>query len=303
MSSGESWAGKPALLIVNTRSRRGRDGAADAAADALEHRGIPLLRRSCEDRDGLAALIHHLAGEVGSVVLGGGDGTLNAAASVLRETGLTLGILPLGTANDLARTLGIPPGITQAAAIIAEGRTRRIDLGCVNGHHFFNVASMGLSVEITHRLTGVMKRRWGRLAYPLAAAAVVASARRFSAAIICDGRVTHTKSMQIAVGNGRLFGGGMVIEQGARIDDQRLDLCSLEPRARWRLLLMARAFRTGSQGDSREMRRLCCRALEVHTRRPRHVNTDGDITTRTPAVFSVVPQAVTVFVPAPPNDT
>lgn len=288
MASGGCRANKPALLVINTHSRRGRISA-DAAADTLERLGLSLLRRRCDHRDALSALILDLKGVVGGVILGGGDGTLNAAAGALRETGLPLGILPLGTANDLARTLGIPPDIAQAAAIIAEGRTRRIDLGSVNGHDFFNVASMGLSVAITHPLTGVMKRRWGRLAYPIAAAAVMIGAGRFSAEIICHGRSTRTKSMQIAVGSGRSFGGGIVIEQDARIDDARLDVCSLEPRARWRLLPMAHAFRTGSRGDSRNVRRLRCSTVEVRTRRPRPVSTDGDITTHTRGVQRPAP--------------
>lgn len=118
-------------------------------------------------------MIRSMRGRVDRVILGGGDGTLNPSAAGLRDSGLPLGILPLGTANDLARTLGVPEDPERAAAVIADGRTTRLDLGYVNGRPFFNVASLGLSVDITRRLTKVMKRRWGRLAYPIAAAAVI----------------------------------------------------------------------------------------------------------------------------------
>ncbi|MBC7799126.1 MAG: lipid kinase, partial [Gemmatimonadaceae bacterium] len=208
-------------------------------------------------------------------------------------------ILPLGTANDLARTLNVPTDPEQAAAVIVAGHTARLDLGCVNGHPFFNVASIGLSVDITRRLTRVMKRRWGRLAYPLAAAAVILSARRFTAVLRQAGQEVPIKSMQIAVGNGRFYGGGMVVAEDARIDDGMLDLYSLEPRARWRLLLMAREFRAGAHEHLDEVRTLRCRSVDVRTRRRRHVSADGEIVTTTPARFTLLPGAVTVFVPAP----
>ena len=80
------------------------------------------------------------------VVIVGGDGTVNAALRGLMETGLPLGILPLGTANDLARTLRIPADPSAAAAVIIGGQMRRIDVDQVNDQFFINVASMGLSV-------------------------------------------------------------------------------------------------------------------------------------------------------------
>lgn len=288
---------RPCLLVANAHSRRGRDVAPFVAA--LERAGIELIQATCRRREELSPLIRSMQGRVGRVILGGGDGTLNAAAPGLHDTGLPLGILPLGTANDLARTLGISQDPEQAAAVIVGGQTKRLDLGCVNGHPFFNVSSLGLSVDITRRLMKVMKRRWGRLAYPIAAAAVVLAARRFSATLRHDGEDTPLKSMQIAVGNGRFYGGGMVVADAARIDDGQLDVYSLEPRARWRLLMMARTFRDGEHGQLAEVRTLRCQSLEVRTRRPRHVSADGEIVTMTPARFTMLPGAVRVFIPVP----
>ncbi len=286
---------RPALLVANAHSRRGAQ--VGPFIDALQRGGMRLRREPCRRREELPGLIRRVRDEVGAVILAGGDGTLNAAAPALRDTGLPLGILPLGTANDLARTLDIPVDAEAAAQVILDGHTRRLDLGCVNGHPFFNVASLGLSVDITQRLTRVMKRRWGRLAYPLAAAAVVLSARRFRAVIRVDGVDTPVKSMQVAVGNGLYYGGGMRVAEDAAIDDQRLDVYSLEPRARWRLLWMARAFRDGEHQALDEVRTLRCRSLEVRTRRRRHVSADGEIVTQTPALFTLLPRAVTVFAP------
>lgn len=284
---------RPALLIANPHSRRGKDVTPFVAA--LEAGGMTLLRQECRRREDLPAAIRAMRGRVGAVILGGGDGTMSAAAPALRETGLPLGILPMGTANDLARTLAIPDDPEGAASVILGGHRRRIDLGCVNGHPFFNVASIGLSVDITRRLTKVLKRRWGKLAYPIAASAVIATARRFSVTLRTEEEEVALKSMQVAVGNGRFYGGGMVVEAGARIDDAMLDVYSLEPRARWRLLLLARAFRAGEHETLDEVRNLRARRVEIHTRRRRHVSADGEIVTRTPARFTVLPGAVQVF--------
>ncbi|MHC5828099.1 MAG: diacylglycerol kinase family protein, partial [Nostoc sp.] len=121
----------------------------------------------------LAEVIFRYQHQVELVIIGGGDGTLNAAVDALVDTQLPLGILPLGTANDLARTLEIPNSLSEACKIIAYGNLHRIDLGWVNGKHFFNVASLGLSVKITERLTKEVKRRWGIFAYAATALQVI----------------------------------------------------------------------------------------------------------------------------------
>jgi diacylglycerol kinase (ATP) len=290
--------GRRALLVVNTGSRSGQE-AQDTAARILEEAGFELTREECGDAEALRATIRRLAGSVDLVVLGGGDGTMNAAAPALMETGLPLGLLPLGTANDLARTLGIPPDLEGAARVIAGGQLRRIDLGEVNGRPFFNVASIGLSVEVTRELTRETKRRWGRLGYAIATCRALWRMRPFSAEIRHGGRVVKVRAIQIAVGNGRHYGGGMTVEEDARIDDGRLDLYSIEFATLWRLLLIYPAFRAGRHGLWREVRTASCTEVEIRTRRPRRVNTDGELVTHTPARFAVRRAALSVLVPAP----
>jgi diacylglycerol kinase (ATP) len=283
-----------ALLVANRNSRRGAE-VLQPALEQLQARGVGVTTKDCASREDLSRLILEHAGEIDRVVVAGGDGTLNAAAPALVATGLPLGILPAGTANDLARTLGIPEDIETAAAIIAEGRTRTIDLGTVNGHPFFNVASIGLSVDLTQVLTRDFKRRYGKIGYALATLRTLARARPFRATIRSEHESVRVSTLQIAVGNGRYYGGGNAVEKTAAIDDQHLDLYSLEFRQAWKLALLARSFRYGEHGAWNEVRAVRAKEFDVLTRSPKPVNADGEIVTATPAHFRIEPNAVTVF--------
>ena len=270
--------------------------------EVLERGGLELQRASCAQSGDLAETIRQAADTVDLVIVGGGDGTLSSAAPALIETGLPLGILPLGTANDLARTLGIPLDVAEAARVIVEGKLRPIDVGEVNGHPFFNVASMGLSVNVTRELTHDMKQRWGKLGYAVATVRALSHMRPFWAAIHVGDEVHRVRTLQIAIGNGRYYGGGLAVEEGAAIDDGCLNLYSLEFDHLWKLALVYPAFRKGRHGMWKEVRTMRCSEVEIRTRRPKKIDTDGELTTETPARFRVLRKAVSVFVPAAGTD-
>jgi YegS/Rv2252/BmrU family lipid kinase len=288
---------KHALLLVNPNSRQGRKNRA-AALDNLAAVGIECLEAHPQHPGEFADIICQYRDRVDVVIVGGGDGTLNAAAEGLVETQLPLGILPLGTANDLARTLGIPNTLPLACQAIATGKVHRIDLGCVNGKYFFNVASIGLSVRITQRLTKEAKKRWGVFAYVVAAFQAIWKARPFSALIEQNQTFIPVKTIQIAVGNGRYYGGGMTVAHDATIDDQRLDLYSLEMKHWWQLLALLPAFWSGRYNTRLGVRTLEGQEISIHTHAPLPINTDGEITSYTPAHFRLHPQAISVFIPA-----
>jgi YegS/Rv2252/BmrU family lipid kinase len=282
-------------LLVNRNARRGKEQISETL-DQLKSLGLELQEESTEDPEQLSEIIRRHRDQVDLVIIGGGDGTLNAAIEGLVDTQLPLGILPLGTANDLARTLGIPQNLSQACQVIATGEVRGIDLGWVNGKYFFNVASFGLSVQITKRLTKEAKRRWGVFAYLATSLQVIWQARPFHAEIRIGDQSVQVKTVQIAVGNGRYYGGGMAVAKDATIDDQNLDLYSLEIQSWWQILLVLPALWRGQQATWPGFRTLRSQEIEVHTRRPRSISTDGEITTQTPATFRVVPQALFVLV-------
>ncbi len=287
---------KRALLLVNRHSRKGQQSFAQAV-DILNHLGFELIVVPIKSSQELPQLVRQHGRKVDLVIVGGGDGTLNGVVDSLMDMHLPLGILPLGTANDLARTLNIPLSIPQACEVIAEGHLKYIDLGWVNGKHFFNVSSLGLSVDITEKLSKGAKRRWGVLAYAFTALQVMSQTRPFRAQIKMNGETIEVKTIQIAVGNGRFYGGGMAVAEDATIDDQRLDLYSLELQYWWQIFPLLWRLPQGQHGYLPWVRTLEGEYIEIYSRKTQDINTDGEIVTHTPAIFRVIPQSLGVFVP------
>lgn len=285
-----------ALLLVNRRARRGQDDLSRIVG-RLKSLGLDLLEESISPPRDLPDTIRRYRDRVDMVIIGGGDGTLNAAIDGLIDTQLPLGILPLGTANDLARTLGIPRSLPDACDVIAKGKPQPIDLGWVNGKHFFNVASLGLSVKVTEQLSKEMKRRWGVLAYAFTALKVLSQSVPFYAEIRMNGETRRVSTVQIAIGNGRYYGGGMAVAEDASIDDQRLDLYSIEIKHWWQMIALLPAMRSGTLASWSFVTGMHGQEIEIYTPRPHSVNTDGEITAHTPARFKVIPKAISVFVP------
>ncbi|AFY76876.1 MAG: lipid kinase [Hydrococcus sp. C42_A2020_068] len=288
---------KRALLLVNRYARKGQKSLAKAV-EILHDLDFELITVPIKNPQQLPELVHKHKNAIDLVIVGGGDGTLNAVVDSLVETKLPLGILPLGTANDLARTLSIPPSIPEACRAIASGNLKYIDLGWVNGKHFFNVASLGLSVKITKKLSKGAKRRLGILAYGYTALQVLSQTRPFRAEIRVNGESIRIKTIQIAVGNGRYYGGGMAIAKDAAIDDRRLDLYSLEIERWWQIFPLIWTLPSGDYENLPWVRSLEAEEIEIYTRKPEEINTDGELTVSTPAKFRAIPKALAVFTAA-----
>lgn len=285
-----------ALLCCNAKARNG-SFSLDEVRGILRAGGIEPVDPPSEG-DACSA-IRALAGEVDLVILGGGDGTMNAAAEALVETGLPLAILPLGTANDLARSLGLPLDPLAAARFIPTSQAQPVDLGWVNGHYYFNVASIGFSAELAGELTSEAKKRFGVFGYAVAAVRVLRRVRPFGVTIEHDGMVEKVTTIQVSVGNGRHYGGGMTVEEGASVDDGNLDFYSLEVAHWWRLLALLPSLRKGTHGKAADVRAFKTQEIRLTTRKPRPINTDGELTTHTPAHFKVMPKILRIHAPPP----
>lgn len=286
---------KKALLLINPYSRRGRENL-PVAKQLLAQAGFYLVEPTGTAGDASDAIMAHRDG-VELVIVGGGDGSLNGAAPGLLETRLPLGVLPLGTANDFARTMGLPLDLGAAVEVIAKGKTVAVDLGQANGHPFFNVASIGFSADLAASLTQEAKKRWGKLGYGIIAGRLLAGSRLFTAHLEHDGRTEELKTLQVSVGNGRFYGGGMTVHSEATATDGMLDFYSLEVDHWWRLLSLLPALRRGTHGRWNDVRSFSTKALTIRTSKSRAVNLDGELKTKTPVEFAILEGALRVFVP------
>jgi len=286
------------LIVVN---RKARSGEADltTVTETLAQWGTPRIL-AIDDPDELSAKLEASCGDVESVVVAGGDGTVNSALAVLIRTGKPLGIIPLGTANDLARTLGVPTDPAAAAAVILSGRKRRVDVGEVNGRYFLNAAGIGFSARLHRDLTPRVKGLFGPFAYAIGALRMWRRYRPFSVLIRGDELTVRRRVMQVTIANGRFYGGGMTAHEAARIDDARLDVVMVLPRPWWRHLSSVIRLKRGVYAEDAPVVAEQAARFELTTHRPKTVTTDGEPSTTTPASFRVLPRALEVYVPDEP---
>ncbi|MET9019060.1 lipid kinase [Actinopolymorpha sp. NPDC004070] len=288
-------------LVVNSGSRSGA-ATYEEARRRLGDLGVPLGEcYPVADGTRLPEVVAEVADHHDLVVVGGGDGTLSTAVDHLAPRGTALGVLPLGTANDFARTLRIPFDLAGACETIAHGKVVDVDLGRIGDNYFVNVASIGLSVGVTQALTSRMKRRLGPLAYPLAAARAYRAHRPFRARLsFPDGDhapMDLDDLLQVAVGNGRHYGGGNVVSPSAGIDDDTLDVYAI-PRGSLRdHLSIARLLRSGHFVRHRNVVHVTTRRLNLHAEPEQAVNVDGEVVASTPQEFAVQRNALVVLVP------
>jgi diacylglycerol kinase (ATP) len=293
-----------AALVVNTRSRSGERTFFEAL-DRLEELGVPLgATYAIRDPVRLPETVREVlqeASEYGLLILGGGDGSVSSVVDFLAHHHVTLGLLPLGTANDFARTLEIPTDMDKACQTIASGKVVDVDLGLAGDNYYVNVASVGLSVGVTQALSPGLKRRIGALAYPAAAIRAFLRHEPFSARLTFpDGDhepVEYGRLLQVAVGNGRFYGGGMVVAPHSGIDDRSLDVYAIEMGRHRDLFGVARYLKSGDFIRSDGVSHYRTERVRLETDPVLPVNVDGEVVTRTPQDFSVVHNALRVLVP------
>jgi YegS/Rv2252/BmrU family lipid kinase len=278
-------------LIVNPMAGNVRDEAYWLAE--LQQVGIQAML--CNETD------WHLLPNLGCddfLLVAGGDGTIRRYAPWCAKQGCILGVLPGGTANDFARSLGIPLNPRAACLSLAEGKPCKVDLGWVDEEVFLNVAHAGLGSEVSPCIDPAIKQRWGRLSYFRTLLDRLNRRRGFVALIECDGVVKRGRWLEIAVANGSFFGSGQRIYEASLCDGQ-LDVLAVRPKSLYLLLgvwLMAWLQGATPRHDAIvQMRGTDCKI--THCRR-RLVSADGESVARLPTRFRIQPAALRVIVPS-----
>ena len=210
----------------------------------------------------------------------------------------TRGVLPLGTANDFARTLSLPETPLEAAEVALGPRTHRIDVGLVNGHPFLNVASVGVATKVSKLQSKDLKRSLRVLSYAVSFREAIRDAKPFRVSIEVDDH-SYWKGMvhQVSVGNGRFHGGGLLVAETAAIDDGQLNVYVVRPGTVLELVACVASLKFGLGGEFEALKRQAAKTVTLKTSRPKDINVDGDIRTKTPAEFSVARRALEVAIP------
>ena len=243
----------------------------------------------------------------GLLIVAGGDGTVNDVVNGLGRAGfpegVTLGILPAGTGNDLAATLCIPEDPELAEDVIRQNRMRTLDVARVRsegvGERFFiNVATGGLGAEISNANDEELKKRWGKLSYLRASLEVARNFDVRELTLYLDGEEHRMKAVNIAVGNCRYTGGGWPATPKANPEDGLLDVVVIETLGAGELFDLAPAvLAESSYLDKEGVLFVRAKEIRVETQPPGlEFTADGEVIGNEPAQFSVLPQTLKVIV-------
>ncbi|MFI5937520.1 diacylglycerol/lipid kinase family protein [Actinoplanes sp. NPDC051494] len=287
-----------AVLVVNAHSRRGRQ-LYDSAHEQLLAAGFELLGAYPWDRGQELERTIAEAIELGPdlLVAGGGDGTISTASRLLAHRDVALGLLPLGTTNNFARTVGVPLELSAAIGTLTGGTVIDVDLGIAGDTLFTNHVGVGLSAEVMVSVPAGLKRRVGRLAYPVTALALLTRHRPLRVSVRADGREHTFTTHQVYVANGG-FHAGRPITADAHADDRLLVAYPVGGRTRWQLLReTARNAATGHRRTLRTEPFLATGEVLVETDRPARVEVDGEPAGRTPLRIGLAANALRVMAP------
>jgi diacylglycerol kinase family enzyme len=266
-------------LLVITNAAAGGADRAETAMEVLRSRADVevVATRSAEDCD---AAVARRAGR--RVVVCGGDGSVHAIVAALHRADALdepVGLIPLGTGNDLARALGLPLDPVAAAGVVLDGRPRKLDLLVDDaGGVVVNAVHLGVGAEAA-RQAASLKPRLGRLAYVVGAITAGVAAPGWKVAVRVDGTdlVEPGRTvLQVGIGLGRSVGGGSPLTPDSVLDDQLADVVVSESVGRLARLGYGLRLRRGSHVDRPDVRTARGSRVEA-AGEPFHYNTDGEV--------------------------
>lgn len=281
-----------ALLVVNPASRRG-GRYADIALAAFHAAGVDcsaiMTRRPGEG----AAIASEHAGGYDAVFTLGGDGTAMEVVGALSGRGTPVGILPGGTGNLIARTLGTPLSIRHAVPALLGGTVVDVDLGrLADGRRFAFAAGVGIDATMIERTPARLKRRLGVMAYALTASRAVLAREAFAVRLTVDGVVHERQASAVMVANfGAVLNELITLGPGIAHDDGQLDACVFTADSTADAMhVMWRLWRRDFRPDPRLLY-VKGREIRVETDPPRLAQADGDLIGKTPLSITVEPRA------------
>lgn len=235
-----------------------------------------------------------------SVIVSGGDGTINEALQGLVGTKVRLAILPRGTANVLARELELPLDIDAAAEVIARGNTRRIHVGCAidetnnSRRYFLLMAGIGLDASVVRRVHPRLKKHFGKAAFWFSGLSHLADWQPTSFKIEINGE--EFPATYVAIGKAASYGGDLAVTPRAQLDQPDFEVCVIDSQSRLRYLqLLPYVMRNGVPEDNNEVRFF--RTSRVHATGDALVQVDGELIGKLPMRFEIAEETIDVVVP------
>jgi YegS/Rv2252/BmrU family lipid kinase len=294
----------PRNAVIVTSEAAGSADGLDAACRALEKSGRTIDEVvKIEDVDRVAALVGD-SDPPPLVIAAGGDGTVGAVANALAGTKAVLAVIPLGTSNDVARSLGIPPDPVAAACVLTDCRVVAIDairLRTAGGEErvFLNAATAGLNVAFAREATEPSLRdRFGGLTYPVAAARSLREYEPFECTLECDGERETVQAVHLSISNAPVFGGllGFRVPR-ASMTDGLLDVIAVERLSLARLALAVGDAFVGRHNPVHGVHAMRVSKLRVSAASDEEIAVDGEVLGTLPAEFEVLPESIRVVVP------
>ncbi|MFH1805010.1 MAG: YegS/Rv2252/BmrU family lipid kinase [Pseudomonadota bacterium] len=291
--------GKVLLLLNRTKTPdRWREDGAQALRGVFEDAGYQTEMRFCDDPGEMITYITTATRPGDIVALGVGDGTINAVLDAVITAKVVLIALPMGTANDFARSLCLPDDPIQAAQAAINGQIAHLDIGRVNDKSFVNAASIGVPADARHRINPDLKRWAGALSYAVANWQSWHEMDPLALKIRCNDTTENLLVRQLTITNGQYFGGGLRPRDSKRLDDGKLHMFAI--RADVDTLSgmdIAADLLFGSIDNSNLALTRECTDIKIDCDTAHPVLADGEIITHLPARFTLETGILPVFAP------
>lgn len=294
------WGGmseiRSAALIVNAKSRKGQK-LFRRACKRLEDLPFTVDAHAVQKPKHLERTVRHaLSKKPDLVILGGGDGTVSGLVDLLLGEDVILGVLPLGTANSFARTLGLPLDVDGAIEVLATGVPKRIDLGMIDGDYFANCAAMGLSPQIAETVPHNLKKVLGRIGYLGWAGLQYLRFRPFILTVDDGTEEKRMRVVEVRISNGPYHGGTWLVDE-AKVDSGQIVVQAVTGRYRRTLLKNWFANIFGLAARHQDTVTFSGRDLKIDTRPSLPISIDGEVLAHTPVRARIAPGAIRVMVP------
>jgi YegS/Rv2252/BmrU family lipid kinase len=284
-------------MVVNAKSRRGQ-ALFERACKAMSGLPYPVDARAVENPEDLEPTVRELlAAKPDLLILGGGDGTISGLVDLMVGHDVMLGVLPLGTANSFARSLGIPLDIEGAVEAIRTGRPRRIDLGMIDKDYYANCAAMGISPKIAETVPHGLKRVAGRLGYLGWAAYQFLRFRPFTLIVEQNGERERLRVVEVRISNGPYHGGTELVDAAA-VDSGEIVVQAVCGHVKRRLIVNWAASILRSDYRKEKVRDFRGREIKLTTIPPLPISIDGEVLARTPVTAKIAAGIIEVIAPA-----